>query len=102
MNAQHKRCKEEVVTEQSDKNIPRISMVYFYISKKDKETEEHSVIAMVHEKTGERYARATGRKGPGQCGELIWLFQDMVEELKSWGHTVGNNWHILMKVLADT
>ena len=33
----------------------------------------------------------------GADGEMDWLIIDMVEELKSWGHTGGNSGHIIMK-----
>ena len=52
---------------------------------------------MIDESTGEKFARAAGQKGVGTQGEMDWLIQDMVEELKSWGHTGGNNGHIIMK-----
>ena len=55
------------------------------MSKADEEAKENPILAMVDEKTGERYARATGRKGVGTNGELDWLIQDLAEELKSWG-----------------
>ena len=67
------------------------------MSKKDEDAKENPIIVMVDEITGDKYARATGRKGVGDNGELDWLIQDMVEELKSWGHTGGSNGHIIMK-----
>ena len=67
------------------------------MSNTDEEAKDNPVIGMIDEKTGEKNARATGKKGPGQGGELDWLVQDMVEELKSCGHTGGANGHIILK-----
>jgi len=99
-NAQHrKKAEDNEDDDDEDKliKIPRISMDYFFLSKKDEEAKENPMIAMVDESTGERYARAAGHKGIGTQGEMDWLIQDMVEELKSWGHAGGVNGHIIMK-----
>ena len=58
---------------------------------------DNPMIGMVDESTGEKYARAAGKKGVGADGEMDWLIIDMVEELRSWGHTGGNSGHIIMK-----
>ena len=42
-------------------------------------------------------ARATGSKGIGENGETDWLIKDMVEELKSWGHTGGPESSLILK-----
>ena len=52
---------------------------------------------MIDKQTGEKYARATGKKGVGTAGELDWLIQDMTHELKAWGHSGGIGGHIIMK-----
>ena len=67
------------------------------MSTKDEEARSNPVIGMIDEKTCGKYARATGRKGAGQAGDMDWLIQDMVEELKSWGHTGGAGGHIILK-----
>jgi hypothetical protein len=67
------------------------------MSKKDEEAKVNPIIGMIDEATGEKYARAAGRKGIGTAGEMDWLIKDMVEELKAWGHTGGTNGHIIMK-----
>ena len=52
--------------------------------------------------TGERYARATGRKGVGQEGEMDWLIKDMSEELKLWGHQGGENGKVIAKCYKES
>ena len=64
--------------------VPRVSMDYHFMSKKDEEAKNNPILVMVSEKTKDKYARATGRKGVGTAGEMDWLIQDMVEELKAW------------------
>ena len=95
-NRQHRQHK----LEDKDENlvpVPRVSMDYFFMSRKDEEAKNNPLIVMVDEKTGERYARAVSKKGTGTGGEMDWLIQDMVDELKGWGHTGGANGHIIMK-----
>ena len=72
-------------------------MDYFFLSTQDEEAKDNPMIAMVDESTGEKYARAAGKKGAGTSGEMDWLLMDMADELKSWGHTGGNSGHIIMK-----
>ena len=43
------------------------------------------IIMMVNGETREQFARATGRKGLGDDGEMEWSVADMAEEL--WGHS---------------
>ena len=77
--------------------VPRISMDYFFMSTKDEEAKDSPIIGMIDEATGEKCARAVGKKGLGESGEMDWLVQDIVEELKAWGHTGGTGGHIIMK-----
>ena len=72
-------------------------MDYYFMSKVDEDAKTNPMIAMVDEGTGERYSRATGKKGVGVGGELDWLIQDMVNELKSWGHSGGSGGHVILK-----
>ena len=55
------------------------------------------MLVMVNEKTGDKYARAVGRKGVGTEGEMDWLIKDIHEELKAWGHCGGTAGKIMMK-----
>ena len=95
-NAQHRR-KADVENEEGDHKVPRVSMDYFFMSKRDEDAKENPLIAMVDESTGERYARAAGQKGIGSNGEQDWLIKDMVEELRAWGHAGGTGGHIILK-----
>ena len=52
---------------------------------------------MVDEDTGEKYARAVGRKGIGDNNEMDWLVKDMSEEMKVWGHAGGLGGKVIMK-----
>ena len=45
-------------------DIPRISMVYFFMSSKDEDATDDSVTGVIDEKTGETCARTTGANGP--------------------------------------
>ena len=60
-------------------------MDYFFMSKVDEKASQNPILVMIDEETGDKYARATGRKGIGTDGEMDWLIKDMEEELKSWG-----------------
>ena len=93
-NQQHKRQNED---EKKKDAVPRMSMDYFFMSKEDEQASKNPLIVMVDEETGEKYARAVGRKGMGDNGEMDWLIKDMSEELKVWGHAGGEGGHIVLK-----
>ena len=67
-------------------------MDYFFLSEVDKEASANPVLVMLDESTGERYARAVGRKGPAD-----WLIKDLSDELKSWRHPGGEAGHLILK-----
>ena len=48
--------------------IPNISMDYFFFSKKAELASEHPMLVMLDEETGDKYARAVGKKGLGPGG----------------------------------
>ena len=72
-------------------------MDYFFMSSADEAASANPILVMVDESTGDRYARAVGQKGPGVFGSMDWLIKDMVDELRSWGHTGGETGHIILK-----
>ena len=74
-----------------------MSMDYFFMSQADENADKNPLIAMVDESTGEKYARAVGKKGIGEENEMEWLVKDMSEEMKSWGHQGGDGGHIILK-----
>ena len=96
-NTQHKKSKGGDDEAEEEMKVARVAFDYFFMSKADEDTKTNPILAMVDEKTGERYARAAGKKGVGTNGELYWLIQDMVEELKSWGHAGGVSGHLILK-----
>ena len=53
------------------KEVPRVSMDYFFMSAEDEEAKNNPLLVMVDEKTGEKYARAVGRKGIGSGGDMM-------------------------------
>ena len=55
------------------------------------------MIVMVDESTGEKYARSVSQEGLGEDGELEWLVEDMQKELRNWGHTGGEQGHLIFK-----
>ena len=52
-------------------------MDYFYMSTADKEAHKNTLLVIVNESTGEKYARAVGRKGVGENAEMFWLVKDI-------------------------
>ena len=77
--------------------VPRISMDYFFMSEIDRMASENPMLVMVNEATGEKFARATGRKGLGESGSMDWLMKDMVEQHNGWGHQGGVNGKVVLK-----
>jgi len=97
-NSQHRATSDKI---DEDVEVPRVSMDYFFMSKEDEAASKNPLLVAIDEQTGEKYARAVGRKGLGADGEMDWLVKDIVEELKSWGHTGGANGHIILKSDAE-
>ena len=58
------------------RGVPKISLDYFFLSEADKDANANPVLVMLIESTGERYARAVGRKGVAD-----WLIKDLPDEL---------------------
>ena len=75
----HKKVSE---VEDEEMKVPRVSMDYFYLSQKDEDAKENPVLVVVNEKTGEKFARAAGRKGVGEGKERDWLIKEVSEEMK--------------------
>ena len=91
-NAPHKTRTEE----QRERQVPKVSMDYF-MSQADEKANKNPLIVMVDESTGDKYARAVGKKGIGEENEMEWLVKDMSEEMESWGHQGGDGGHIILK-----
>ena len=85
-NAQHRGAKDKDDKENQSK-VPKVSMDLFFMSRKDEVAKQNSIIGMLDDETGEKYARAVGHKGIGKHGETGWLIQDMVAELKPFGYS---------------
>ena len=77
--------------------MPRVSLDYFYMSQQDEEASKNPLLVMVDEKSGEKYARLTSKKGIGTEGELTWLIKDLSEEIKTWGHMGGEGGKVILK-----
>ena len=84
------------------RGVPKVSMDYFFMSRADDAASANPLLVMVDEGTGERYARAVGKKGLGAFGEMDWLVKDMAEELRSWGYTGGESGHFILNCLLYT
>ena len=57
-----------------------------------------TMLVMIDENIGDKYARAVGQKGMGGGAEdMQWLIVDLHEELKSWGHHGGEGGHTIFK-----
>ena len=72
-------------------------MDYFFLGSEETVAAENPMLVMVDESTGNRYARAVQQKGVGEDGEMGWLVEDMVKELKSWGHPGGGDNPLILK-----
>ncbi len=84
--------------EDKEKNgVPRISMDYFYLRQRGDEAKEFPLIVVVNEESGEKFARATGKKGVGDAGECDWVIKELSEEMKTWGHAGGTGGKIILK-----
>ena len=95
-NKAHERKKRR--DEEYERNkVPRISLDYFYMSQQDEEANKNPLLVVVDEKSGEKYARATGKKGIGTEGEMTWLIKDLSEEIKTWGHMGGEGGKVILK-----
>ena len=94
-NTAHHKSKD---SEDDEKlKVPRISMDYFFMSKKDEEETNNPVLVVLNEKTNEKYARAAGQKGIGTEGAVQWLVKDVAAEMRTWGHQGGTGGKIIMK-----
>ena len=67
------------------------------MSKDDDNAAANPLLVIADERTGSRFARATGRKELGEHGEMDWLIEDISETLKSWGHTGGHDSELIVK-----
>ncbi len=88
MKMAHRRQNREGEEDGLEK-VPRVSMDYWFMGEEDREAGENPLIVVVNERTGEKYARAVGRKGVGTEGEMDWLIKAISEEVKAWGHAGG-------------
>ena len=67
------------------------------MSQADEKADKNPLIVMMDESTGEKNARAVGKKWTGEENETEWLVKDMSEEMMSWGHQGGDGGHIILK-----
>ena len=67
-NKTHKKKTEGEKKEERERGVPRISMDYHFMSKADEEAKVNPMLVVVNEQTGDKYARAAGKKGIGSEG----------------------------------
>ena len=67
-----------------------------HMNERDREEGANPLVVVTDEDTGD-YARAVGRKGVGEHGEMDWLIRDISLELKSWGHQGGSGNRMILK-----
>ena len=91
------RAHKKSTIDKGEIDVPRVSIDYFYMSSEDEKASKNPLIVMVDEGTGEKYARAVGRKGLGDEGEMDWLLKDLSTELKVWGHPGGDGSSLILK-----
>ena len=58
--------KNQGINKDRSNEVPRRNMDYFYVSQDDEKASANPIVVMVDERTGEKYARAVGRKGLGK------------------------------------
>ena len=56
--------------------VPRIAMGHFFMSEEDPNANKSPIWVMMDENAGDRYAKATSRKGVGCNREMDWFFKD--------------------------
>ena len=83
--------------EGTEGGVPRVSMDYHFMGKDDEKAHENPMLVVVNERTKEKFARLTGKKGMGEGGEMDWLVKDLAEELKTWGHAGGAGGKLIIK-----
>ena len=93
----HKMAHMKIDDEDEELKVPRISMDYFYMSRKDEKAKENPLLVAINEDSGEKYARAIGNKGLEDTVKSDWLIRDMAEELQTWGHAGGAGGKIILK-----
>jgi len=91
------RAHKKSAIDKSEIEVPRVAIDYFYMGAEDEKASENPLIVMVDEGTGEKYARAIGRKGLGDAGEMDWLLKDLSTELKVWEHHGGDGSSLILK-----
>ena len=57
--------------------VPRVHLDYFFMSKGDEAASTNPLLVMEDERSGSRFARATGCKGLGEGGSMGWLIEDI-------------------------
>ena len=77
--------------------VPRVSVDYFFMSERDEVAKRNPLGVLVNEGPGEKYVRASGRKGVGEDGVVDWLMKDISEESKAWGHQGGEGGKCIFK-----
>ena len=87
-NAPHRTRTEE----QRERQVPKVSMNYFFMSQADEKADKNPLIVMMDESTGER-----SMPGPYWRGERNGVAgEEQSEEMKSWGHSTvterGRSW----------
>ena len=78
-----------------DDGTPRICKDYFYMNETVRRAPIRWLLSQM--RILETYARAVGRKGVGEHGQMDWLIRDIALELKSWEHQGGIGNRMIMK-----
>ena len=67
------------------------------MSREDEGASANLLLVTADERAGSRFARATGRKGLAEHGDMDWLIEDISMTLKSWGHRGGPDSELIVK-----
>ena len=77
----HTHHKDDDTDENS--KVPRASIDYFFMSKKNKDANENLLVVIVNDETNEKYVKAIRQNGIGTEGMMDRLMRYVSEELKS-------------------
>ena len=62
--------------------VLRVHLDFLFMAREDEKASANPLPVMADERTGSRCARATGKKGLGEHGEMDWLIEDISNTLK--------------------
>ena len=81
----------------SQRTAPRVSFDYAFLGGGSDDASKGTVLVVLDEMTGEKYARLVPCKGVCDSGATDWVIQDVSRELQAWGYTGGDAQQLVLK-----